>query len=162
MVVLLSSPSTTSSRRLNTISLAFQFHNADHAFRCPSRRNIRAWIHDFAAAYGKTIGDVGVVFCSDDYLLEVNKTHLQHDYYTDIITFDYCEADEISGDLMLSIDRIKENAKQHKQLFFKELLRVIIHGHLHLIGYKDKTDSEQKTMRTQEDDWIARYYERYA
>ena len=141
--------------------MAFQFHNADHTFRCPNRRNIRAWIHDFAAAHGKAIGNVGVVLCSDDYLLEVNKAHLQHDYYTDIITFDYCEADEISGDLMLSIDRIKDNAKHHNQLFFKELLRVIIHGHLHLVGYRDKTDAEQKSMRTQEDDWIARYYERY-
>ena len=103
-----------------------------------------------------------MVFCSDDYLLEVNKTHLQHDYYTDIITFDYCEADEISGDLMLSIDRIKDNAKQHKQLFFRELLRIIIHGHLHLVGHKDKTEAEQRTMRTQEDRWIAHYYEHYA
>ena len=101
------------------------------------------------------------MFCSDDYLLEVNKTHLQHDYLTDIITFDYCEADEIAGDLMLSIDRIKANAKTHNQLFFHELLRVIIHGHLHLVGYKDKTEAEQKTMRNQEDEWIARYYERY-
>lgn len=102
-----------------------------------------------------------MVFSSDDYLLEVNKNHLQHDYYTDIITFDYCEADVISGDLMLSVDRIKENAKQHNQLFFNELLRVIIHGHLHLVGYKDKTAAEQKTMRAQEDAWIERYYERY-
>ena len=141
--------------------MAFQFHNADHAFRCPNRRKIRAWIHDFAAAHGKTIGELAVVFCSDDYLLEVNKTHLQHDYYTDIITFDYCEADEIAGDLMLSVDRIKANAKTHNQLFFNELLRVIIHGHLHLVGYKDKTNAEQKTMRNQEDHWIARYYERY-
>ena len=141
--------------------MAFQFHNADHAFRCPNRRKIRAWIHDFAAAHGKTIGELAVVFCSDEYLLEVNKTHLQHDYYTDIITFDYCEADEIAGDLMLSVDRIKANAQTHNQLFFNELLRVIIHGHLHLIGYKDKTNAEQKTMRNQEDHWIARYYERY-
>ena len=103
-----------------------------------------------------------MVFCSDDYLLEVNKTHLQHDYYTDIITFDYCEADELSGDLVLSIDRIKDNAKQHNQLFFRELLRVIIHGHLHLVGHKDKTEAEQKTMRIQEDRWIAHYYEHYA
>ena len=101
------------------------------------------------------------MFCSDDYLLGVNKTHLQHDYYTDIITFDYCAADQIAGDLMLSVDRIKANAKEHNQLFFSELIRVIIHGHLHLVGYKDKTDAEQKTMRNQEDEWIARYYERY-
>ena len=96
-----------------------------------------------------------MVFCTDDYLLQVNKTHLQHDFYTDIITFDYCEGTELNADLMLSIDRIKDNAKQHKQLFFNELLRVIIHGHLHLIGYKDKSKSDQASMRLLEDEWIA-------
>lgn len=99
-----------------------------------------------------------MVFCTDDYLLQVNKTHLQHDFYTDIITFDYCEGTELNADLMLSIDRIKDNAKQHKQLFFNELLRVIIHGHLHLIGYKDKSKSDQASMRLLEDEWIATYH----
>lgn len=139
--------------------MAFQFHNADHRFRCPNRRKIRAWIQAFAAAHEKRIGEVGVVFCTDAYLLEVNKTHLQHNYYTDIITFDYSENGVVSGDLMISVDRIKDNAKTHNQLFFIELLRVIIHGHLHLVGYTDKTDAEQKTMRAQEDEWIARYHE---
>ena len=100
-----------------------------------------------------------MVFCSDDYLLELNKTHLQHHYYTDIITFDYCENDTLSGDLMISIDRVKDNAKKHNQLFFNELLRVIIHGHLHLVGYKDKTAADQTTMRAKEDEWIARYHD---
>lgn len=89
----------------------------------------------------------------------MNKTHLQHNYYTDIITFDYSENGVVSGDLMISVDRIKDNAKTHNQLFFIELLRVIIHGHLHLVGYTDKTDAEQKNMRAQEDEWIARYHE---
>ena len=138
--------------------MALQFHNADHAFRCPQRRKIRAWIEDFARAHHQRIGEISIVFCTDDYLLEVNKTHLDHDYYTDIITFDYCEPGELNGDLMLSIDRIKENAKTHKQLFFNELLRVIIHGHLHLVGYGDKSESEQVAMRKQEDAWIAQFH----
>jgi len=88
----------------------------------------------------------------------VNKSHLNHDYYTDIITFDNCEGDVLSGDLMLSIDRIKDNAKSHNQLFFNELIRVIIHGHLHLVGYKDKTKEEALVMRKQEDLWIERFH----
>jgi len=109
--------------------------------------------------HGKRLGEISIVFCSDDYLLAVNKSHLNHDYYTDIITFDYSEDDEISGDLMLSIDRIKDNAKTHNQLFFNELIRVIIHGHLHLIGFKDKTKEESLIMRNQEDLWIERFHQ---
>lgn len=139
--------------------MALHFHNADHAFRCPQRRKIRAWIEGFARTHGKRIGEISIVFCSDAYLLEVNKTHLNHDYYTDIITFDYCEAGELNADLMLSIDRIKENAKTHNQLFFNELIRVIIHGHLHLVGYKDKSEKEQLAMRNQEDAWIAKFHQ---
>jgi rRNA maturation RNase YbeY len=138
--------------------LAFQFHNADHTFRCPQRRKIKAWIAEFAKKHDRIIGEISVVFCTDEYLLEVNRTHLNHDFYTDIITFDYCEGLELNADLMLSIDRIKDNAKQHNQLFFNELLRVIIHGHLHLVGYKDKTKSAQATMRLKEDEWIANYH----
>lgn len=134
--------------------MAFQFHNADHPFRCPNRRKIRAWIEAFATHHNRIIGELSVVFCSDEYLLEVNKTHLRHDYYTDIITFDYCEGNTLSGDLLLSIDRIRENAISHNQLFFNELLRVIIHGHLHLIGFKDKTPAQAQAMRTEEERWI--------
>ena len=138
--------------------MAFHFHNADHSFRCPERRKIRLWLQDFASTHRKTVGEIAIVFCSDAYLLEVNKTHLQHDYYTDIITFDYCEGDSISGDLLISIDRVKENAINHSQLFFNELIRVIIHGHLHLIGHKDKNKSDSLAMREAEDQWIQRYH----
>ena len=125
------------------------------------RRDIKSWLKQVAAHHGCRLGDVSIVSCSDEELLKYNRTYLDHNTFTDIITFDYCEADEIAGDLMLSVDRIKANAQTHNQLFFNELLRVIIHGHLHLVGYKDKTNAEQKTMRNQEDHWIARYYERY-
>lgn len=116
-------------------------------------------MNDFARHHGKRIGEISVVFCTDEYLLEVNKTHLNHDYYTDIITFDYSENEILSGDLMLSIDRIKDNAKTHKQLFFNELIRVIIHGHLHLVGFKDKTKAEASIMRNQEDMWIQHFHQ---
>lgn len=135
--------------------MALQFHNADHPYRCPHRRLIRSWIHEFAQHHQKQVGEIGVIFCSDSYLLELNKVHLDHDYYTDIITFDYCEGHFISGELYISIDRVRENSKTHNSLFFNELIRVIVHGHLHLVGFKDKTKPEQLAMRAQEDHWIA-------
>jgi len=87
----------------------------------------------------------------------MNKEHLSHDYFTDIITFDYSDGVQISGDLFLSIDRIRDNAKTHNALFFNELIRVIAHGHLHLLGYKDKLKSDQTEMRLQEERWIAAF-----
>jgi rRNA maturation RNase YbeY len=87
----------------------------------------------------------------------MNRDHLKHDYYTDIITFDYSEGKEISGDLFVSIDRVRDNAKTSNLLFFNELLRVIAHGHLHLIGFNDKRKQEQQEMRAQEDRWIASF-----
>ena len=141
--------------------MAFHFHNADHPFRCPERKNIRNWLADFAVQHKRSIHEVAVIFCSDEYLLEINRAHLDHDYYTDIITFDYAENDSLHADLFLSVDRIKENAKLHKQLFFNELLRVIIHGHLHLVGYKDKTENEASIMREREDYWVQRYFQNH-
>ncbi len=103
----------------------------------------------------RVTGDISVIFCSDDYLLEINKQYLNHDYYTDIVTFDYEEEDNIiSGDLFISIDRIKENAGKFDVNFIIELYRVVFHGVLHLIGYKDKTDEEQKEMRAKEDFYL--------
>jgi len=103
----------------------------------------------------RVTGDISIIFCSDDYLLEINKQYLDHDYYTDIITFDYEEEDNvISGDLFISIDRIKENAGKFDVNFIIELYRVVFHGVLHLIGYKDKTDEEQKEMKAKEDFYL--------
>jgi rRNA maturation RNase YbeY len=103
---------------------------------------------------GKEPGDISVIFCSDDYLLEMNKKHLQHDYYTDIITFNYVEDLLISGDLFISADRIKDNAAKFDVAFLEELYRVIFHGVLHLIGYNDKTEAEQKVMRQKENYYL--------
>ncbi|WP_297085965.1 rRNA maturation RNase YbeY [uncultured Draconibacterium sp.] len=101
-------------------------------------------------------GEISVIFCSDDYLLEMNKTYLNHDYYTDIITFDYVDKNVISGDLFISTDRVKENAEGIGSTFTKELYRVVFHGVLHLVGYKDKTDEEQKEMTKMEDYYLSK------
>ena len=103
----------------------------------------------------KTEGDIVLIFCSDDYLLEINKKHLNHDYYTDIITFDYCVENIVSGDLYISVDRIKENAKTFEDTFINELTRVVIHGLLHLCGHNDKTEADQKNMRNLENKYLA-------
>lgn len=103
----------------------------------------------------KQFEDITIIFCSDDYLLSINKQYLNHDYYTDIITFDYVEENRISGDLFISLDRVRENAEKFKVEVKKELFRVIFHGVLHLVGYKDKTKEEQAVMRQKEDIYLS-------
>ena len=103
----------------------------------------------------KKTGDLSVIFCSDEYLLEMNKEYLNHDYYTDIITFDYVEGETISGDLFISLDRVKENAKKFKISVLRELYRVIFHGTLHLVGYNDKSEEEQQLMRQKENYYLS-------
>jgi len=102
----------------------------------------------------KKTGEISVIFCSDEYLLKMNKEYLDHDYYTDIITFDYVEGKVISGDLFISLDRIRDNAEQFETSLIKEVYRVVFHGVLHLTGYKDKTEEEQKTMREKENFYL--------
>jgi rRNA maturation RNase YbeY len=115
----------------------------------------------FVLALSKTIqeegfllGDITVIFVTDGYLLEMNKKHLNHDYYTDIITFDYCEGNIISGDLFISLDRVRENASTFDTPFLFELKRVMIHGVLHLCGHKDKTKEEEENMRSLENKYL--------
>ena len=103
----------------------------------------------------KKTGIISIVFCSDEYLLEMNKKYLEHDYYTDIITFDYVENDIISGDLFISIDRVKDNAEKFNTTFLNELIRVVFHGVLHLAGYKDKTTPDQQLMREKENFYLS-------
>ena len=102
----------------------------------------------------KKIGDISIIFCSDRYILDVNIKYLSHDYFTDIITFDYCEGNKLSGDLFISIDSVKENASFYGTEFTDELNRVIVHGILHLIGYDDHSDDEVKQMREKEDYYL--------
>ena len=103
---------------------------------------------------GFLLGDITVIFVTDGYLLEMNKKHLNHDYYTDIITFDYCEGNIISGDLFISVDRVRENAATFDSPFLQELKRVMIHGVLHLCGHKDKTKEEEENMRSLENKYL--------
>lgn len=102
----------------------------------------------------KIFGDISVIFCSDEYLLKINEQYLGHNYYTDIVTFDYVEKSVISGDLFISVDRVAENAEKYGNSFIEELHRVLIHGVLHLVGYKDNTTEEQSLMRDKEDFYL--------
>lgn len=111
------------------------------------------WLSKVCSKEDQELGDLTFVFCSDDYLLEVNKKHLDHDFYTDIITFDYTD-EVVSGDLFISIDRVRDNADSNKVTFNKELHRVIVHGVLHLLGYGDKDDEEKTNMRSLEDKYL--------
>ncbi len=105
------------------------------------------WFSKVVFLYSKNLFEITIVLCSDEYLLEMNRTHLNHDFYTDIITFDYCENNYISGDLFISTDRVLENSKEFKVSFIDELHRVSVHGLLHLCGLKDKSDEDEKAMR---------------
>ena len=121
------------------------------------RRQISAWVKAVAATYGKRVGDIGYIFCNDDKILEMNQQYLQHDYYTDIITFDYCDdalltgkKDTIAGDLFISLDTVRSNAQQQGTTYDEELHRVIIHGILHLCGINDKGPGEREIMEAAE------------
>ena len=115
-----------------------------------------SWLSDCCDSEGKSLEEVNLIFCSDEYLLQKNIEFLQHDYYTDIITFDYCQGDLIIGDLFISKDRVIDNAQTNGVSFENELNRVIVHGVLHLCGYKDKSVDEEKLMRSKEDFYLDR------
>ena len=114
------------------------------------RRDTSRWIREVAATYGKKIGEVGYLFCDDEKILEVNREYLGHDYYTDIITFDYCEGDTLNGDLVISLDTVRSNALLFHKDYDEELHRVIIHGILHLCGINDKGPGEREQMEAAE------------
>jgi len=119
------------------------------------RRETTAWIRRVAATYGKKVGEVGYLFCDDEKILEVNREYLQHDYYTDIITFDYCEGDVLNGDLVISLDTVRTNAEQFGKRYDEELHRVVIHGILHLCGLNDKGPGERELMEAAENKALA-------
>ena len=119
------------------------------------KRETTAWIKQVAQSYGKKVGDIGYMFVDDEKILEVNREYLQHDYYTDIITFDYCEDDELNGDLVISLDTVHTNAELFGKTYEEELYRVIIHGVLHLIGINDKGPGEREIMEAAENKALA-------
>ena len=119
------------------------------------KRETSEWIKAVAASYGKRVGEIAYIFCSDEKILEVNRQYLEHDYYTDIITFDYTEGNRVSGDLFISLDTVRTNAEQFDQPYERELYRVIIHGVLHLCGINDKGPGEREIMEEAENKALA-------
>lgn len=119
------------------------------------KRDTTAWIRAVAATYQKKVGEVGYLFCDDEHILQVNRDYLGHDYYTDIITFDYCEDKTISGDIYISVDTVFTNADKYGRPYDEELHRVIIHGILHLCGINDKGPGEREIMEAAEDKALA-------
>ena len=119
------------------------------------RRATTAWIKAVAATYGKRVGEIGYLFVDDEHILDVNKQYLGHDYYTDIITFDYCEGDVLNGDLVISLDTVRSNAELFGRPYEEELHRVIIHGVLHLCGLNDKGPGERELMEDAENRALA-------
>ena len=134
--------------------MSVTYFNEDVPFPKLKRRSTTNWITETINLEEKSIGDISFIFCSDDYLLEVNKKYLTHDYYTDIITFDYVEGGLISGDIFISIDRVKENAKLFSTSVENELNRVLVHGVLHLLGYKDKIKKDKTLMTFKENYYL--------
>jgi len=138
--------------------MRISFTKADSNATLANRRALKAFIERALKKEGLTIETLQYIFCSDKYLLGINKSYLQHDYYTDIISFDLSETrGKLIGEVYISIDRVKDNAQTHKTSLKEELLRVIFHGALHFCGYKDKKPSDIKKMRAQEEKWLKSY-----
>lgn len=124
-------------------------------FELNNEQEISSWLLALIEEEKCVLKELTYIFCDDEYLLKINQAHLNHDYYTDIITFDY-DTEELHSDLFISVDRVKDNAEQLNELFKRELFRVIAHGVLHLCGYKDKTESEIAEMRGKEDYYLSK------
>lgn len=119
---------------------------------------INSWLLSVIASEGKNLGEINYIFCDDAYLLSINQQYLDHDTYTDIISFDTSEGNDLSGDIFISVERIKENAQQFNVSVDDELKRILAHGILHFCGYKDKTDDEAKLMREKEDEKLKMFH----
>ncbi|AMO20478.1 rRNA maturation RNase YbeY [Flavobacterium columnare] len=133
-------------------------YNYETNFLLENEIGYTEWIESVVKSEDKELNEINYIFCDDEYLLQINKQYLDHDYYTDVISFDYTEEGLIAGDIFISIDRVKENASSLGISFEEELKRVIIHGVLHYCGYKDKSSEEEKTMRLKEDEKIKMFH----
>ena len=133
--------------------ISYYFQDTDFKFR--DRRKTNEWLKLAAESEIRRIGNISIIFCSDNHVLDINQKYLQHDYFTDIITFDYCEGDRLSGDLFISVDSVRENSVEFGTEFKDELNRVIIHGLLHLVGYDDHTEKDIKLMRSKENYYLS-------
>lgn len=132
--------------------------NYETEFTLDNEEAISHWISNVIKSEDKKEGEINYIFCDDEYLLQINQEHLQHDYYTDIISFDYTVGNEISGDMFISIERVKENAVDFNVSFEEELKRVLVHGVLHYCGYKDKSEDDELLMRSKEDEKLAMFH----
>ena len=134
------------------------FFSEKKSFSIPNKKKIRVLIKQLCLSEKKDLSFLNLIFCSDEYLLEINKKHLNHDYFTDVITFDFSEDNKnIEGDVYISVDRVADNATKYKQEKDSELIRTIIHGTLHLFGYKDKTKKEKEIMTSKENKYLSLY-----
>ena len=133
--------------------ISYFFEDTSFIYKGRARNN--RWLKLVAESEIRRLGDVNIIFCSDPYILDINLRYLQHDYFTDIITFDYCEGEKLSGDLFISVDTVRENALTYGAGFEEELHRVIVHGLLHLIGYDDHSEAERKQMRSKENYYLS-------
>jgi len=131
------------------------YYTEDTRFSFKEKRLTSRWLKFVAESEAKRLGAISIIFCSDNYILDVNIKYLQHDYYTDIITFDYCEGNRLSGDLFISVDSVRENAAFYGTEFPDELNRVIVHGLLHLIGYDDHNEEDIAVMRAKENYYLS-------
>ena len=131
-----------------------RFFSENISFNLPRKRTIKNWLTDVAIRENKKIGDINFIFCSNYYLLELNKQYLYRNYLTDVITFDYCVDNKLSGDIFISIDCVHANSLKYRQVFKKELYRVMVHGILHLCSYGDARKSEKAVMRTKENYYL--------
>lgn len=131
-----------------------RYFKEDTKFEFKSRALNNKWLKMVAESEIRRIGDINIIFCSDNYILDVNMKYLQHDYFTDIITFDYCEKNRLNGDLFISVDSVRENALFYGTEFSDELNRVIVHGILHLVGYDDHSEEDIAVMRSKEDYYL--------
>jgi probable rRNA maturation factor len=132
--------------------------NYETDFELSDETRYANWISEVIASEGKKEGEISYIFCDDDYLLEINQQHLDHDTLTDIISFDYTVGNEISGDIFISVERVKDNASDFNVPFDEELLRVMSHGVLHYCGYKDKGEDNKALMRSKEEEKIALFH----
>lgn len=137
------------------MSQSIHFHQEDISFQIQNIKALRSWIADSIFKENKSVGQLNFIFCSDNYLLKINKKYLDHDFFTDVISFDHSEENHISGDIYISIDRVKENATEFGCSLKDELHRIIIHGLLHLLGYSDKTQELKATMKEKEDFYLS-------
>jgi rRNA maturation RNase YbeY len=128
--------------------------NSETSFTLKNQKKLVKWISDVISSDGFQVGEINYIFCNDSYLNKINQEFLNHDTFTDIISFDYTLGKEIGGDIFISIERVLENAEKFNEVFENELYRVMIHGILHFMGYKDKTKKEKTLMRTKEDEKI--------